>query len=102
LSVNYGSPNARCTTAAEARGAAPTTAHDPPALESDIVTEFEEWFGTEEEMRQHYERMASDEKRREAECVAGTRQRCACGAPSLFTDKEHGPLCAPCGYHYAN
>ena len=42
------------------------------------------------------------EERREAECVAGTRQRCSCGAPSLFVHEEHGPLCAPCGYHYAN
>jgi hypothetical protein len=62
---------------------------------------FEEWFGTEEENRLHLEQMQRAEEKREAECVAGTRPRCACGAPSLFID-EHGPLCAPCGYHYAN
>ena len=63
---------------------------------------FEEVFGTEEENRQHHEKMLIFEERREAECVAGTRQRCQCGAPSLFVHEEHGPLCAPCGYHYAN
>ena len=63
---------------------------------------FEEMFGTEEEHRQEMARMVEREERHEAECVAGTRQRCACGAPGLFVDETHGPLCAPCGYHYAN
>lgn len=63
---------------------------------------FEAMFGTEEEHRQEQERMRLADERMEAECVAGTRQRCACGAPSLFVDENRVPLCAPCGYHYAN
>jgi hypothetical protein len=64
--------------------------------------EFDEFFGTEKEERAHADQMRRSEAEREAECVAGTRQRCECGAPSLFVDEERGPLCAPCGYHYAN
>lgn len=63
--------------------------------------DFDEWFGTEAEHQAEMERMRRMDERLEAECVAGTRQRCPCGAPSLFVD-EHGPLCAPCGYHYAD
>lgn len=65
-------------------------------------SDFEEWFGTEEEHRLEMERMRLIEEQREAECVAGTRRRCGCGAASLFIHSTHGPLCAPCGYHYAN
>ena len=64
--------------------------------------EFEKWFGTEEEHRAEQARIVEQERRMEAECLAGTRPRCPCGAPSLFTDDKLGPLCAPCGYHYAN
>lgn len=64
--------------------------------------DFEELFGSEQEHRVEQVRMEQQEKRLEAECVAGTRQRCKCGAPSLFTDAVQGPLCAPCGYDYAN
>lgn len=66
------------------------------------MSTFEELFGTEAEQREWDERMRRAEAERESECVAGTRQRCPCGAPSLFVDEKNGPLCAPCGYHYAN
>ena len=69
----------------------------PPANEGD----FEYWFGTDQEHEAEMQRMAERDRRLEAECVAGTRLRCPCGAPSIFVD-EHGPLCAPCGYHYAD
>ena len=64
--------------------------------------DFEKWFGTEAEHQAEMERRRLMDERMEAECVAGTRQRCHCGAPSLFVDEKIGPLCAPCGYHYAN
>jgi len=63
---------------------------------------FEEAFGTKEEHEQELARAKEMADRMEAECVAGTRQRCGCGAPSLFVHEHQGPLCAPCGYHYAN
>ena len=63
---------------------------------------FEEMFGTDEEHRQEMERIRLMDERMESECVAGIRQCCPCGAPSLFVDENRGPLCAPCGYHYAN
>lgn len=65
-------------------------------------TDFEEWFGTEAEHEAEMKRLREMDERLEAECVAGTRQRCSCGAPSLFVDEKQRPLCAPCGYHYAN
>lgn len=66
------------------------------------MTEFEEWFGTEEEFQAELERARQQDVKLEAECAAGTRLRCQCGDPSQFIDEKHGPLCAPCGYHYAN
>jgi hypothetical protein len=63
---------------------------------------FEDCFGTEEENREHLEKMRIADERLEAECVAGTRPRCSCGAPSLFIDENRVPLCAPCGYDRAN
>lgn len=72
------------------------------ALSLNSTAAFEEWFGTEEEHRLELERMKQMDERMEAECVAGERQRCSCGAPSLFVDENKVPLCATCGYHYAN
>ena len=63
---------------------------------------FEEIFGTDAEFEAEMLRAKAMEERMERECVAGTRLRCQCGAPSLFVDEKNGPLCAPCGYHFAN
>lgn len=73
---------------------------DQPKSADDLW--FEEWFGTEEEHQAELERIRAQDARFEAECLAGTRARCPCGAPSLFVHETHGPLCAACGYDRAN
>ena len=62
------------------------------------MTWFEEIFGTEKEFDAELERITAMDERMEQECVAGTRQRCSCGAPSLYISDSGHPRCAPCGY----
>ena len=64
--------------------------------------EFEKWFGSDEEFALEMERQRLIDDCRERECQAGTRARCSCGAPSIFTHEKRGPKCAPCGYAFAD
>lgn len=71
-----------------------------PEIDSDAT--FEEIFGTDAEFELSMRQQRERDDRMERECQEGARRRCTCGAPALFIDETQGPLCAPCGYHFAN